>query len=64
MFYRYFYDDSGNILMTATVRAPMGQPLRAIPMGPTEQYVDSEQRYDPDQYQVDVTTNTLVAKSQ
>ena len=64
MFYRYFYDQSGNILMTATVRAVIGQPLRAIPVGPVETYVDSEQQYDPGVYKVVVSTKTLVSRNQ
>jgi hypothetical protein len=56
--YRYFADTTtGNIIAKE-------QYTRSSMFTQSPLWADSEQDLDPDQYRVDITTNTLVAKSQ
>ena len=56
--FRYFADTTtGNIIAKE-------QYTKSSMFAQSELWVDDTRDLDPDQYRVDVTTNTLVAKSQ
>jgi hypothetical protein len=63
MFYRYHYDDQGNIRETVSMPGRIGQTQRVVSVNHLP-YIDSEQYCRQDQYKVDTNTNTLVAKDQ
>jgi hypothetical protein len=56
--YRYYYNSTGQI------QRRVKYTTTVVPVDTGEPYVDTEQQNDAETHQVDLTTNTLVAKSQ
>lgn len=63
MIYRYFYENTGEIVAKAQFQGTLDNPGKCMVVY-SDTFIDTDQDVNPDQYLVDLTTNTLVAKSQ